>query len=311
MPDAKRDNPYDPKSEGFLENDGLVAGKVTHLYPPYEGIEGVVISLSAPGGSAISGGDGLYSILHVLPGQYGVTAHREGYAPDSTTAEIVAGQSYSANFSLDALPNVSDASITSEHSRTSLGQDVFSFHFDIQVKDFDGIFDMESVTVSIPVFGFHKELTHVLNTDRYHLTLSPEEITDGPPEILVGKQLIFTAWDRIGNKTISDPESLVRIIYSLPSTVTPNEEEKMDARRLLVWESFADSVDFRFTYTVDVLSAFSSGWNRESIPSDTTSVTVTEPLDIQSLYRWSVWIVDEYGNTAKSFYVTFSIEGGP
>jgi hypothetical protein len=131
-----------------------------------------------------------------------------------------------------------------------------------------------------------------------------------PPEALVGKEAIFTAWDRIGNRTHSGPQRLVRIIYPFPVTVTPNEEEKMDDRRLLVWKSFSDSVDFAFTYSIDIESAFASGWNQTGIPQDSTSIEVTGSLNIHSIHRWSVWAVDEYGNTSKSSYVNFSIEGG-
>ncbi len=310
MPDAQRDNPYDPKSDIYLEGDAFLSGNVRRLYPPYDGIQGVIVVLSTPGGSAVTGPSGAYSLPSIPPGSYIVMARKEGYETDSIAIEFAADEKYTLDFSLDALPSVSNPSVTSEHGMTLPSIDYFSIGFDVQVDDDDGASDVESVAVSVAAFGFQRRLDRILNTSLFHLTVSPEEITTDRPETLVGKEAIFTAWDRIGHQTPSEPQRLVRIIYSSPSVVTPNEEEKMDDRRLLVWGSFADSVDFAFTYTIDIESAFSSGWNRTGIPQDSTTVAVTGSLDIHSIHRWSVWAVDEYGNTSKSPYMTFSIEGG-
>ena len=308
LPDAKRDNPFDPES-GPIEG-GILSGRVIKLVPPVVGIAGVTVTLSTPGGSGVSGIDGYYTITNIPDGLYNVTASKPDYAEEDTTVDIAAGKSYTINFSLDGLPSFLATSVISEHKKTP--SDDFHFRFEAEVNDPDDIpdnSDIASVVVSVDAFSFQKKLNRVLNTNRYLITATPKEVTGGSLEALVGKKAVFSAWDRIGNKTDSAPAHLVRIIHPSPSIITPNEEERMDSRRLLIWESFSDVVDFDFTYTVDVIS-FSSGWQWEDISPDSTALTVTESLNPHLPYQWAVWVVDEYGNTSKSPYVTFYVEGG-
>ena len=308
LPDAKRDNPFDPES-GPIEG-GILSGRVIKLVPPVVGIAGVTVTLSTPGGSGVSGIDGYYTITNIPDGLYNVTASKPDYAEEDTTVDIAAGKSYTINFSLDGLPSFLATSVISEHKKTP--SDDFHFRFEAEVNDPDDIpdnSDIASVVVSVDAFSFQKKLNRVLNTNRYLITASPKEVTGGSLEALVGKKAVFSAWDRIGNKTDSAPAHLVRIIHPSPSIITPNEEERMDSRRLLIWESFSDVVDFDFTYTVDVIS-FSSGWQWEDISPDSTALTVTESLNPHLPYQWAVWVVDEYGNTSKSPYVTFYVKGG-
>ncbi|MFQ6093163.1 MAG: carboxypeptidase-like regulatory domain-containing protein [bacterium] len=306
MPDAKRDNPFDPKSEGYSD-EGRLTGRVTRIYRPSEGIEGVTVSLNPPGSSSLTDGDGFYTIDNIPSGTIEVIARKSGYAQDSMTVEIVAGQSHAANFSLDGLPYFLDIRIGSEHDRPSPSDDRYFFHFEAQVNDPDGLSDIDSAVVRVEALGFRKELILIPNTNRFSLTVSAEEIAGESLEALVGKEVVFSAWDRIGLRSDAPPEHLVRIIHPSPSTVTPSEQEVVDSQPLLVWAAF--SAPFTFTYTVDVKNAFSSGWHREGIPPDTTSVTVSDPLDSRWSHYWAVWVVDEFGNISKSPYVTFWVGG--
>ena len=313
MPDAERDNPFDPKSERYRsepEEDGILSGRVTKLVPPIDGIAGVTVTLSEPGGSGVTGSDGSYTITNIPKGFYTVTARKSDYAEEDTTVEIIAGQNHIINFSLNGLPYFVATSVTSEHAKTPF--DDYHFHFEAVVNDPDDIpdnSDIVSVVVSVDAFSFERKLNRVLNTNQYFLTVPPKDVTGGSLEKLMGKNAIFSARDRNGSKTDSAPAHLVRIINQSPSTITPNEEESMDSRQLLVWEPFSDLVDFDFKYTVDVIS-FSSGWQMTDISSDSTSISVTEPLDPLPPYQWAVWVVDVFGNTSKSPYVTFYIESG-
>ena len=308
MPDAERDNPYDPHGQKAGET-GQLTGRVTRIYPPFEGLAGVTVTLTAMDISDATDGGGYYILTNIPAGSYTVTVNTQDYASDSTEIEITAGQTQTADFALNGLPHILDSSITSEHSYTSSTEDQFYFNFEVQVDDPDGISDIDSVYVTVEALAFRQKLTRVINTNWYRVTISPESITGGSLEALIGQEAVFSVWDKIGKRTDSSPQFLVRIIYPSPSTVTPNEEEKMDDRQVLVWESFSDVVNFDFTFTVDVRT-FSQGWQQKNIPSDSTSIVVTVRLDSQYPHQWSIWVVDEFGNTSKSPYVTFSIEGG-
>jgi hypothetical protein len=308
MPDAERDNPFDPHLQ-VSEDVGQLKGRVTRLYFPFEGIEGVSITLSESGGSDRTDTDGEYLISDIPPGHYMVTANKHGYASDSSAIEIASGQILTDDFVLDGLPYILNSSITSEHSWSSPTKEQFYSYFEVQIDDPDGLSDIDSVYVDVQTLNFSQRLTRVLNTNWYRATVTEDAFAGDPLEVLVGQEALFYIRDKIGNRINSSPQFLIRIIYPSPATILPNEEEKMDERQLLVWEPFTHVVNFDFTFTVDVES-FSQGWQRENIPPDSTSIVITELLDSQYPYRWSVWIVDEFGNTSKSPYVTFSVEGG-
>jgi len=309
MPDADRDNPFDPKIQ--IQGDtGQLSGRIIRIYPPFDGIDGCTVSLSDHGNEGRTDSDGYYLISDIPERQYTVIAGKPGFVPDTTTVEITAGAGTLHNASLDGLPFFLGSSITSEHTGNAPAEDQYFVNYEVQVDDLDGPSDIDSVLVTVEMFDFRRELNRVINTNTYTVQISPDEVGDGSLEALIGKESIFSVWDKLGNRTDSSSHFLIRILYPTPATFMPNEEDQMDDRQLLIWESFAGMVNFNFTYSVDVKSAFSTGWHRDNIPSDTTSIAVDEALDSQENHRWSIWVVDEFGNVSKSPYVTFSIEEG-
>ena len=79
MPDAERDNPFDPKSDGY-QDEGMLTGSVSKTAQPAEGIEGVTVSLNPPRGSATTNMDGTYSITNIPSGSYVALAFKTGFS---------------------------------------------------------------------------------------------------------------------------------------------------------------------------------------------------------------------------------------
>ena len=308
MPDAERDNPFDPKSPQYRYPDsGTLTGRVT-TYPPAKGIEGVRVALSSPGGSGITDGDGFYTVDDIPDGTYEATASKPGFAEADTTVHIVAGHSSTVNFSLDGSPYFLGTSITSEHDKPPPFDDRYFFHFDALVDDPDGSGDIDSVVVHVAALGFTRRLERIGETGSFHVTVSPNDVTEGAPERLVGQAAVFSVWDRFKKRADTPPQHLVRIIYASPTGISPEAGEQVDPQPTLQWEPF--SASFSFTYTIDIRSAFAPGWHSDGIPSDVTSVVVSDSLSTQSIHRWEVWVVDDFGNTSKSPFVEFFVGGG-
>ena len=307
MPDAERNNPYDPKSSEYRD-EGILTGHITKLSQPFQGIEGVRVTLNPPKGSDITDGNGFYTIDAIPSGSYVVMAWKSGYTQDSVTVQITSGQSRSANFALNGVPYFTQTSITSEHNKSVTGEDVYFFHFDVQVDDPDGLSDIDSVIVTVSDLGFRKKLILESNTNRYSVTVFPDDIVETSLEALVGKEAVFTITDKTGHTTESPTEHLVRIIHPSPSTISPIDRDQVDPQPLLVWNLF--SVPFEFTYTIEV-TAFPSVWSwlREDIAPTDTSIVVSDSLDSRWSYFWAVSVVDEYGNSSQSQHVEFFVLG--
>ena len=307
MPNAERDNPFDPKSDGYRD-EGKLAGRISRSAQPSEGIEGVTVSLNPPKGIGTTDGNGLYSIDNIPSGHYVVTASKTEFLPDSVSVQVTAGQSDTVDFTLNGRPHFLETRITSEHTKSFTGEDVYFFHFDAQVNDADGLSDIDSVVVRVAALGFRTELILESNTNRFSVTVFPEEITESSLEALVGKEAIFLVTDANGFTSESSPTYLIRIIHESPSTVSPVDRDQVDPQPRLVWNPF--SAPFAFTYTAEI-NAFPAvwSWSQEGIsPSDTT-ITVNDTLDSRWSYFWVVSVVDEYGNFSQSQLVEFFVSG--
>ena len=307
MPNAERDNPYDPKSDGYRD-EGTLTGMITRRAQPSEGIEGVTVILDPFKGSSRTDRNGFYAIDNIPTGSYGVKALKPGFSQDSTTIQVAAGQIDTVNFSLNGLPQFLETGITSEHNKSFMGEDVYFFHFDAQVDDPDGLSDIDSVVVAVDDLEFLKNLVLESNSNRFSVTVFPEEVTETSLEALVGKEAIFIITDKNGFKAESTPEHLVRIIHQSPSTVFPVDRDQVDSQPLLVWNLF--TAPFVFTYTVEV-SAFPSvwSWSQEDIVPSDTAITVNDTLDSRWSYFWVVSVVDEFGNFSQSQRVEFFVSG--
>ena len=90
MPNAERDNPYDPKSDGYRD-EGTLTGMITRRAQPSEGIEGVTVMLDPPKGSSSTDRNGFFAIDNIPTGSYGVKALKTGFSQDSATVQITAG----------------------------------------------------------------------------------------------------------------------------------------------------------------------------------------------------------------------------
>ena len=185
---------------------------------------------------------------------------------------------------------------------------MYFFHFDAQVDDPDGLSDVDSVSVTVDELEFTTTLILESNTNRFSITLFPEEINESSLEALVGKETIFIVSDKQGSKTESIPDHLVRIIHPSPSTVSPDDRDLVNSSPPLIWNVF--SAPYVFTYAVEV-SAYPSvwSWSQEGLPATDTTVTVSDTLDSRWSYFWVVSVVDEFGNFSQSPLVEFFVAG--
>ena len=113
--------------------------------------------------------------------------------------------------------------------------------------------------------------------------------------------------------SVSESFYLARVIYDAPIIVSPDNYELLQSDLpLLEWESY--EADFSYSYKVEIWhlpEEASEGvlvYQVENISSEFTIHQVDEPLSSEPQYLfWTITIVDEFGNEARSLTASFRI----
>ena len=302
--DAPRDNPLDPSSAAFRDA-GAVEGRVTGIYPPFEGRAGVRVHLVPLDGGeervARTGADGAFRVEALPSGRYEVRAERDGLAPGADTVAVAAGQTAEAAFALDALPVVADPVARTVHIENWPPLPaVFALEVEAAATDPDRATDVEAAAL---VAGAFRAALPETTEGRFGASLDASALPDGRVQSLLGRTLAVEAADRLGNVGVSEPFSLVRVIEQTPLTASPQGQEAVtDNPPVFEWRP--SDLPFAFTYRVDVSFQDGAGVltrvaSLSGIPSSETTTRFAEPL-APGAYSWTVWTVDASGNRSRS-----------
>jgi hypothetical protein len=106
---------------------------------------------------------------------------------------------------------------------------------------------------------------------------------------------------------------LYRVLYDVPQTLFPDNDTLLTTNQPeLIWEPY--DADFSFTYSVNILHIAEGStegilvYSFDEIPMDSTSHKVQNVLtDAPSFLVWTVTVVDEFGNEARSLTANFRI----
>jgi hypothetical protein len=305
---ASRNNPYDPRSGNYLgpeANPGSISGRVTRLYSPSVGLNGVLIrSLPDSLGftiAATSNSQGFYSIPDVSPGQYQLVCSLAGYLSDTVSVQVNAGTSTLSNFALDALPVIQSFQITSQFisygplppflERAILAQ--------ITVIDADGFSDFNHLNLSLNGFidTNFVGLDSAIGSISYHSIRLPQTVFPGDTISvnLVEYPFLSTVWDDSGGSA-SAIVSIANIMPFLP------EEDPIQSNDFfppvdLSWQPYSFSYFFVYNVRITNVGTQLIAWYQEGIPSDSLHVSMLLP---NATYTWVLEVADNFGNFARS-----------
>ncbi|MCD4663786.1 MAG: carboxypeptidase-like regulatory domain-containing protein [Bacteroidales bacterium] len=308
--DADRVNPLDPKSNRY-KNEGGICGSVTCYYPPYIGISGVELNVIPGYQGTITDKDGFFHINKIDRGQYLLIASKDGYASDSTTIQVKTGQHASHHIKLDALPMLEQPELKSSHISRWYPRpyDIFYIEFSVKVNDPDGANDISCVTVNAEGPNFNDTLSFSPETNFYQKMINAKKIVQNNPGALIGRQVLFSAEDKAGNKNTSLPVQLAQIIHETPITISPAGLQTVNATPQLTWQS--NDLVFLYSYRVEInrtdVPILTMAWCQENIAATDTTIVVSDSLEAGEYY-WTVAIVDEFGNSSRSKEAPFKIE---
>lgn len=307
--EVPHENPLDPGSALFVKT-GVVRGQVTTYYQPFLAISGVAIELAPQNLSTVTDGDGSFSFRDVPVGDYWVFARDPRYVPDSVRIAVQQEEPQRLMFKLDALPQIHSFSGQTFHlNNLPPEEDIFYAQFETQVSDPDGLADIASVMIEVPAFGLQDTMQATSSAGVYEFRLFGSELPHGKLHAAIGYPIRIKVRDRLDHMPTPKELILFRIIDSSPQTAAPRDLQTTNARPQLRWQKM--NLPFPFTYRARVTRVIGGintlAWESPNISEQDTTFTVDRTL-ASGEYRWSVSVIDEFGNTSASQPAAFRVE---
>ncbi len=307
---APRDNVLDPKSGKYLgQGVNKIRGMVHASAQRTVALPGAMIILSPGNLFAISATDGSFEFSGLQSGNYSLLCTLDGYRPDSVSVNLPATQQQ-INFGLNALPGFETIVVTSHHiSRWWPLEDAHHLTIETRVFDADGVDEIDSVWMEIPAIAFSETLFTTGVLGLYQQTVQEAELPVQSMHALEGRALQFLCRDKAGNVSQSEDIFIVRIIDQVPVLIAPVGLAPIDSfPAVFSWKQVF--VDYDFHYKIEIyrinLGFYSLVRTYDNIPFSDTAFEVTEPLPPGD-YFWSIYIVDEFGDTSSSKEGAFNV----
>ena len=307
--DAPHENPLDPGSPLFVST-GTLRGQITTFYQPYRPVRGVMLELWPSTLTTISDTAGFFVIRNAPVGEYLLYARHKFYANDSTRVIIQQENLERVNFLLDALPQLRRVTGRTFHVSNLPPEDDVDFAlFEVQADDPDGPADIARVMMQIPSISRTDSLRETSQAGVYDLKLFGTELANGRLQSILGREILFTAVDRLGKQPEPQKLILFRIIDQAPEILSPKDRANADSTRpLLRWNPFNAAFAFSYSARVEKIVAGipALAWEKSRIESTLASVRVDKVLT-KGEYRWTVSVMDDFGNVSTSAPAAFLV----
>jgi len=309
LSDAERDNPLDTQAKNYLPA-GKLFGRVTAFYRTDIILSAADISLEPEGRHTLSGTDGTFEFKNLAPGNYTLNCRREGYRPDTVLTEIDAG-SKEINFRLNALPYFEQIDLTTHHvSRWWPAEDSYFLRIKTQVRDEDGINEIDSVWFSAPSISFAETLFISNLNGIYEQTITEDQLPVSSLRQLEGKSIFLFCRDLVKNIAVSDELFLPRLIQEVPLQISPSGLETINSFPLtFAWEQVF--LPYTFTYKIEIYQVNFGFFSRIREITDISSVQNTYEMATAlpaGDYFWLLYVVDEFGDTSSSKEAAFRVQ---
>ncbi|NQU06179.1 MAG: hypothetical protein HQ568_08815 [Calditrichaeota bacterium] len=152
------------------------------------------------------------------------------------------------------------------------------------------------------------------NTQTWFRRLDETQLPNRGLGDLIGRTLTLYYLNDMGRVSDGVEFQLYRVLYEVPQTIFPDNDTLLTTKQpQLEWISY--DADFSFTYSVKILHIVEGStegilvYSYEEIHSDSTTHTVGDSLtNAPDFMVWTVTVVDEFGNEARSLTANFRID---
>lgn len=306
--DAPRNNPLDPQNPKY----------------PFAQIEGRVKTLSLPhlaiGGAEIvwkndhllwqSGSDGFFKIEELEKKDGWLLFHKTKFHADSIFIAWQGEKNKSVECLLNALPTLD--SLVFFSCILNRYPNLQNLELTVRARISDNDNDIDTVRFTNADLKFSTHLIFDTVDDFFEqerITMAKLGIPSA--EMLIGKEFQIVVRDKFAHQVTIERTMIKRIIRDEVNLKSPLSHDTVSVRPTLRWEPVTPG--FLHEYLVEIRTDETDPqlvWQREHLPSTASSVTVESDLSVDPIdsYIWAVWIIDEFGNRARSKYKSFIVK---
>ena len=306
--DAPRYNPLDPHNPDrqFVS----LQGQVSTVSMPHQPLAGVTIYSKEEQLFLISDAQGYFSADNIQPLNDWLFFEKEGFQNDSLYLDWKKTLDSNLDVYLNALPQLDSLIFFSSLSNRYPDIQILELIIQAQISDPDN--DIDSVFLKNDFFQFSTMLsfnTELKSFEKKHITLA--ELGVKSAEEIIGHPFDLIVKDSFGHSLLVQQSNIRRIIRDEVDPKSPAGGETVSTLPLLRWEPVNPGYDF--TYQIEIRTDEPDPrlvWQKEGLPPGSSSAQVDIALATTPInsYIWAVWIIDNFGNRARSKYKSFQVE---
>ena len=310
--EAPRDNPLDPLSTMYSGNIAL-KGRVL-LANQTAGVSGANVSSLEDGVGVLTDSSGYFSFLRLSLGAQTIVCAKNSCVADTQRIVLRADEPQQLSFALNGLPGIPFTRILTRKIDQYFPSPQYFVDIAATVTDPNGVSDLDtSVWFSVDTLLY--PMTYSITTKNFEVTLYKYDFPTNTIDWLVGKSLKIIATDIHGASGLSAPFAVTRIIENeaiptYPSSLN-NDTTRADS---LVFRWNPPDVTFNYSYSI-VLSRVDAGtrtvvWTLTGLSSffQEVSYPTSAPALLSGNYVWTIAVVDDFGNYARSKESSFVIK---
>jgi hypothetical protein len=306
--DAPRHNPLDVNNPDYVY--AALQGQILSLSLPRQGLLQTSILWKNSQVYRQSDADGLFSFEALQRIDGWLHFQKAGYHNDSLFIKWEISPVHSLDVMLNSISRLD--SLIFYSSILNRYPDVQVLELTARMKISDPDHDMDSVFLKCPELQYSDHLSFDTVEDFFeqeHIPMSRLGVSSA--EMIIGKEFVIEIRDKYRHKNVIERPFIKRIIRDEASLLLPASHDTVSARPTLRWEPVTPG--YPHEYTVEVRTDEVDPqlvWQRERLPKGSYSVTVDTDLPVIPIdsYIWTVWIIDEFGNRARSKYKSFVVK---
>ena len=303
--DAPHDNPLDPQSPHYT-GTGSFSGKVALLNLPESGVAAVRISTIPSTVTIVTDSSGNFQFSEIPAGTYDIVASKNLFIPDTLHVSIGTGGRQTVVFAFNGYPEVVSVRILTRKIDQWYPNPAYFAEITADITDPNGIADLDSAWFSVDSILF--PLTYSVTDKNFQLTITSYQLPSNNLEWLVGKPLTVIARDRENSSSISAPFYVTRTIEQEASPNSPAFQDTTSSSPLLLWTP--PDVRFVYTYSLSIVRVDNGSefvvWSQDNIGNHLLTYQYPSIL-ARGNYFWTIAVVDEYGNYARSKESSFVV----